>query len=88
MPKFDPKIQIFDYISWFAFFFTFLYYLVKGMWKKALVLFGGYIVCCLFLSIVASSLLTLFGLVYAVYCALNAPYDLYRLKIKNEDFWW
>lgn len=74
----------------FAFFFNILYYLVKGMWRKALVLFVINIVIMLTVALVTEDpgLTQISSLVICAVCAQCAYYDLYRKLVKNEVFWW
>ncbi|MDR0476596.1 MAG: DUF2628 domain-containing protein [Desulfobulbaceae bacterium] len=82
---------------WWCYFFGPLYYFAAGMWRKGLVLFP--LECLLVFAI--DKLFTLItgteipqswnvsialGLGYMV--GVMATYDLYRLKIKKETFWW
>ncbi|MDR2123389.1 MAG: DUF2628 domain-containing protein [Desulfovibrio sp.] len=77
---------------WWAFLFGPLYYLAKGMWRKALVLMGlafifDFIICLLLIPnpILAASLP---GLVAASIAMPSAYYDIYRKEILKETFWW
>jgi hypothetical protein len=71
-----------------AFFFTFLTYLVQGMWKKGLTLFGigiGLFIVLIILHL--DKLLLPVNLVYACWVGMMAKYDYYRYKVLKEDFW-
>lgn len=76
-----------------AFLFGPLYYLAKGLWKKALVLFA----ICLAVSLVADVVLRVLGLarfsdattfgVAAVF-ALRANIDYYKKQVLGDNGWW
>ena len=81
---------------WWAFFFGPFYYLVVGMWKKGLALCGGLVLFGSFDGVYygilgapeshAVDMGLSIGISWAV--SLMATYDLYRFKLKKEDFWW
>ncbi len=77
-----------------AFLFNWIYYLIKGMWKKALVFLGACVAIGIIVSIVSLISLTLGSLIYfvgvvglMVYAGLAAPGDYYRHVVLKEDFW-
>ena len=83
---------------WWAFFFGPFYYFCAGLWRKGLVLSGGLLLLGLAIGmlfyvvtgqeVVPRSLnfgIT-FGIAYTV--SMMAAYDLYRLKVKRQVFWW
>lgn len=82
---------------WWAFFFGPFYYFFAGMWKKGLTLLGGVFLLCFIFAVVYHGLLEApesravdtgisVGISWAV--SVMASYDLYRFKVKHEDFWW
>ena len=89
--------------NWLAFFFPPIYYLIKGMWKKAIVLLGMFIVILIILGIIIPSeyeyvpleyipigyqLLNLSIIIPAQLAGMWAYYDVYRKEILKQDFWW
>lgn len=77
-----------NYVSWCAFMFCALWYFVKGMWKKGIVL--GV------LSIILGTIGEKIGgpFIYAGYAvvgtiaAYSGSYDYYKLKILKQTSWW
>lgn len=64
--------------NWAAFFFSWIWYLARGMPAKGLILLG--------VSIVLS-----FGLawwVVSIYTGLYGTWDLYQMKAKGKQTWW
>lgn len=76
--------------SVWAFLFAILYYLVKGMWRKGLVLLGLNIVLGLLFAFVTEdpALVQVSALIISVICSQSAYSDLYRKLVKKEVFWW
>lgn len=77
-----------------AFLFNWIYYLIKGMWKKALVIIAAGVAIGIITSILAAISLGLGLLVQfvaivglMVYVGLAAPGDYYRHVVLKEDFW-
>lgn len=64
--------------SWTAFIFGLLWYMWKGMWGKAFLLFVA--MCALMMTGVGM-------LVYWVYPALFGKWDYYLLKKRGTHFW-
>ena len=62
--------------NWPAFFLGWLWYLVKGMWAKALI--------TLVLVVVTAGIL---AIPVWIYCAIAGNYDYYLLKRKQTQFW-
>ena len=82
---------------WWAFFFGPFYYLVVGMWKKGLALLVGLVLFGItfgnvYYGIVGApqSRAVDMGLGAGIGWAVSimATYDLYRFKMKKENFWW
>ena len=82
---------------WWAFFFGPFYYLVVGMWKKGLALLVGLILFGIifggvYYGIVGSpqsrAVDTGLGVGISWAVSVMATYDLYRFKVKKENFWW
>lgn len=84
---FDQLLKVFN--VW-AFLFGVFYYLIKGMWKKALSLFGASLVLITILALLGANdqLLLLFQFFIAGIVGGFAYYDLYRKLVLKEDFWW
>jgi hypothetical protein len=89
--------------NWLAFFFPPIYYLIKGMWRKALVILGMFIGILIIISIITPTkyqyipgeytppeyqLLYICLLIPAQLAGLWAYYDIYRKEILKQDFWW
>ena len=77
----------------FAFLFTVFYYLVKGMWRKALVLLLIHIVLQVLVTLILpwqyqglGSLLCVMAI--ASIAASSAYCDLYRKYVLKQEFWW
>lgn len=80
-------------MSFLAFFFTFIYYLIKCMWKKAITLLMFNIIlgiAFIFLSeLLNTPQISGFGNIIISCIALqSAYYDIYRKKVLKENFWW
>ncbi len=72
-------------INFYALFFGFIYYFIKGMWRGALLLIGLNV--CIFI-------VTLFlprgvaggiGGAYAILCGMTANYAYYRKEVLGDD---
>ncbi|MDD5225335.1 MAG: DUF2628 domain-containing protein [bacterium] len=73
--KFDQKGFRLSW-SWMGFFFGGIWYLVKGMWAKGLILIG----------------LTVISAFHAfpftwLYCIFFGKYDYYLLRVKDKQLW-
>jgi DNA-directed RNA polymerase subunit RPC12/RpoP len=66
--------------NWAAFFFGGFWYFAKGMWGKALLMFGTWIFFCLIG-------LPFLGAPWALYCPIVGNYDYYLLKKKKTQWW-
>jgi hypothetical protein len=82
---------------WWAFFFGPLYYFAVGMWRKGLVLICAMLVLSIVIDVLfvvttgqemSDSLIKGVGFGFAYAVSSIATYDLYRLKVKKETFWW
>lgn len=62
--------------NWAAFFFGIFWYLYKGIWVKAIVLF-----------VIAGLLAGIPGPFFWLYCGLAGNYDYYLLKVKGKQLW-
>ena len=78
-----------DFLSWISpFLFGILYYLIKGMWLKAIVYFAitllieFVIVSLVQFSIPEYRLSALYGMLYGCF----APYDYYRYKVLGKQW--
>ena len=84
---FDQLLKVFN--VW-AFLFTVFYYLIKGMWKKAISLFGVSIAMGAILGWlnVSEQVFWFFQFFYMGIVGSFAYYDLYRKLVLKEDYWW
>jgi len=81
--KFRPKF------NFLAFFFGAIYYVIKGMWKKALAILGLGIVLTVIVSMINPKFAQFVGFGIAGLVAMMANYDFYRFKVLDEgNFWW
>lgn len=62
--------------SWCGFIFGFLWYLIKGMWAKGLLL--------MFLSLLTIGLAII---PIWIYCGIFGKWDYYLLKVKKKQMW-
>lgn len=79
--------------SFFAFIFTWLPYVFRGMWKKGLIIFGINAVLCLLLISFAEMaevvrVVNILWLVVQVIAAFSYYNDLWRKYAQGQDFWW
>jgi len=98
--KLAPLSRIFRTHVWWCVFFGPFWYFAVRMWRKGLLLLGAalpvafvvYGLCVLITGLpwkempLGVELGFEWGFGYLV--GLMAPYDLYRLKVKKEVFWW
>ena len=88
-------LQTFTKFTILAFFFNWIYYLVKGMRKKGLVLLGAALAIGLFSGLVSSLISAFLGGILSfaaaaglmIYAAMAASGDYYRYVVLKEDFW-
>ena len=97
MPEYDMKGKSpIAFFSIWAFLFNILYYLAKGMWRKAISLL---VLSCglIFIFGCAEELLGIvmpeyvyhiITLIPAVISMQSAYYDIYRSKVLEQKFWW
>ena len=82
---------------WWAFFFGPFYYLAVGMWKKGLALLVGLVLFGIIFGSIYHGIIGApqsravdmglgVGISWGV--SIMATYDLYRFKVKKENFWW
>lgn len=79
--------------NFWAFLFGPLYYLTKGMWRKALVYWLPGVMLLLLLDAVApnvdwDALQRAVGIGTTVLCALRANVDYYKKMVLNDNGWW
>lgn len=88
-PKFEnPKeLKFRDKFNFLAV-FNIIYYAIKGMWKKAIVLFVANCILMAIISLVNPAYAQLPGYAIIGLCMGMANNDFYRLKVLKEDFWW
>jgi len=89
--RFAISRKVSSLTSVWPFFLSFIYYFVKGMWKKGIILFC-ITVLGLLLYYTDSEFLVIIGFILNIIpCCISmncAYYDLYRKLVKNENFWW
>ncbi len=95
-PKFEnearyKELPFFTKYNLWGFFFTWLYYLLKGMPKKGISIF----LLAVFLQVLAENLhagQTFFAILSILLPAgvgfAHSNIDYYRTKVLKEDFWW
>lgn len=91
IPKFEnPKELNFSAkFNFLAFFFNIIYYAIKGMWKKAIVILGINIILALIVAMLNPNLVQLVSFAIAGLSAGMANNDFYRFKVLDEgNFWW
>jgi hypothetical protein len=77
------------YVSWYAFMFCALWYFVKGMWKKGIVLAIIGISCGVIGEIIGGPFFSRLGYVVAgTIAACSGSYDYYKLKVLKQSSWW
>lgn len=92
--KTERPLQFLTRFNLLAFFFSWIYYIIKGMWKKASLFFTTLTVIYIltgFLSEISISL-GFFSFLIAwvglcIYLGLAASGDYYRHSVLKEDFW-
>lgn len=96
-PKYDVKgTKVWPLVSLWAFFFSAFYYLVKGIWRKALSLFLVGLIINILIVVIAEmfriNLPPAFSSLGSVFIAgismQSAYYDIYRSKVLKQKFWW
>jgi len=91
IPKFENSKEL-NYgakMNFLAFFFGPIYYMIKGMWKKGLVVFGLSIVLMVVIAMINPNLVQFVGYGIGALCITMANNDFYRFKVLNEgNFWW
>ncbi len=91
IPKFEnPKELNFSAkFNFLAFFFSVIYYAIKGMWKKALAILGLNIVLTIIVSMINPNFSQFVSYGIAGLAAGMANNDFYRFKVLDEgNFWW
>jgi len=91
IPKFEnPKELNFSAkFNFLAFFFSWLYYAIKGMWKKALTLAGLNIILGIVVIMINPKFAQFVAYGISGLAAGMANYDFYRFKVLDEgNFWW
>lgn len=95
-PEFKSEIKLLKWskkilinVNWFVFFFSFIYYFIKGMWKPALSVIAMLIALVVILEIfsVSDRIQNIFFTALGVLNARCANYSVYRFAIlKEHDF--
>lgn len=89
LKKLEWKQRVLINANIWAFFFGPIYMAIIGLWKKALVLFGGILV----IDTIAVALhlpgpvLNGVGIGFGVLCALCTNYAFYLKRVKGQDGW-
>ena len=87
-PDYGKTTGSWKLFSFWAFFFNCIYYFVKGMWRKGLLLLLLNIILGAAIGLFAPKFLGAQAFVSAAICMQCAYHDLYRKLIKKETFWW
>lgn len=97
IPEFDTKGKSrIAFLSIWAFLFNIIYYIVKGMWRKAITLTAIYIgLGCVFILVetflgidIPEFLYKMISFIPASIAMPSAYYDIYRSKVLGQKFWW
>jgi len=91
IPKFEnPKeLKFSAKFNFLAFFFSVIYYAIKGMWKKALSILGLSIILTVIVNMIKPSFAQFVSYGIAGLAAGMANNDFYRFKVLDEgNFWW
>lgn len=91
-PAYDEKVMLLNWKmnSFLAFFFSVIYYPIKGLWRKCVTLTVISTLVSIPFIIMNSPdfIYKLIGCICSVYMSANAYYDIYRKEVLNEKFWW
>lgn len=79
-----------------AFFFFIIYYIVKGMWRKAITFLALcfaiiFIIACvdeIFKIGISDYVYQIVGAIPVLIATHSAYYDIYRSKVLEQKFWW
>jgi len=77
--------------SWWAALFTGVFYLAKGMWKKAIVIFAiSFCILIILDEVLHVRYEFLYGanILLSFWVGMMAKYDYYRKVALEENFWW
>lgn len=92
---FNGEPKKWEIFSLWGFFFQWIAYLVRGMWRKSLVLLGaGILLNTIALLLVEQGVTAGLILYYGVFlyfgwlCGVSYKWDCYRKFVKKEVFWW
>ena len=89
-PDYGKRGVVWSAFNWWAFLFTVIYYLIKGLWRKALIFLA---INCLLVFILellgAPDKVTMgVGVGMGVLAGMCAYPDIYRKEVLREVFWW
>lgn len=73
--------------NFMAFFFSFVYYFVKGLWKQGLVLVGITVLLSVVVAVLPQGMGYGVGVGYSILLGMSASYQLYLKEIKGVDTW-
>ncbi len=97
LPEYDTKEKsIISFLSIWAFLFNIIYYIVKGLWRKAIMLIAiSFVLGCLFVLVetflgidIPESVYKVISIIPACIAMQSAYYDIYRKKVLGQKFWW
>ena len=74
-------------INFWAFFFNWIFFLVMGMWRKALSLIVMYAVLVVILSFLPAGAVRVVGIMWSALVASIANYAYYLHKVKGSTSW-
>ncbi|WP_419868412.1 DUF2628 domain-containing protein [Chryseobacterium sp. CT-SW4] len=72
-------------MNFYAFFFGVIYFLIKGMWKGALLLLGLNICIFIITLFLPNGVAGGVGAAYGILCGMAANYAYYRKEVLGED---
>lgn len=82
---FGQKIKI--NFNFFALFFSWIYLLILGMWRKALTILGITLVLMVIVAFLPDVVGRAIGMAWAVLIALTTNYSYYLEKVKGDTSW-
>ncbi|MCD7098473.1 DUF2628 domain-containing protein [Stenotrophomonas sp. MMGLT7] len=74
-------------VNFYAFFFSWIFFLVVGMWRKALALVGLWLLLILVASLLPEAAGRVLGIAWSLLVATSANYAYYLHRIKGSTSW-
>jgi len=74
-------------INFFAFFFNWIYLLILGMWRKALVVVGIYVVLIALALVLPDIVVRALWVATNFLVACSANYNYFQVKVKGSTSW-